>query len=139
MGVRFRPKTIRIEGLFVCDSARVTREDVRQFLWAGLRELRVHARAKGLEKQEEDQLLSIMFDLFHDESESIWAALKSQPTAISPTTVNRFVTSSEQVPSEASPEPFFSDEDKPAPLAMDLSKPLTLLDPDAEFLASFEP
>src|SRR5947209_835002 len=61
-----RPKVIRMKGLFVCDPARVTREDVQQFLWTGLRELRLHARAEGWEKQEVDQLLSRTFDLFHD-------------------------------------------------------------------------
>lgn len=135
-----RPKVICMEGLYVFDPTQVTRQDIRQFLWAGLRELRVQTRAKGWEEEEERQLLSRMFDVFHDESESIWAALKAVTS--SPTVGERGRDATARLlppPEPAAPESFVVEEDLPALVSMDFSAPLTLLDPDAELLAAFEP
>jgi hypothetical protein len=130
-----RPKVICMEGLYVFDPTQVTRQDIRQFLWAGLRELRVQTRAKGWKEEEERQLLSRMFDVFHDESESIWAALK----AVSSSPAMGWKGRVAATPDVDTPESFVADEDLSVPLRMDFSKPLTLLDPDAELLAAFEP
>lgn len=128
-----RYEVFRLHGRYVFDPARVTSEDIRRFLWAGLRELRAQARARGLAEEDVQQLLMSAFNVFHDASESMWTALKT-------------VVSSGQAGLKKLEEAPLHDgrfiaceEDIPIPVKMDLAEPLTLLDPDAEVLAAFEP
>lgn len=77
-----RPATVRredisLKGMCVFDLTKATSEDVRRFMWAGLRELRVLAKAKGWEEEEVQRLLVSAYDVFHDASASIWAAMKT--------------------------------------------------------------
>ena len=134
--MRLRPlrqEIFRLRGWCVFDPTRATSEDIRQFLWAGLRVLRAQAKARGLAEEEVRRLLMSAFDVFHDASESIWTALKT-------------VVSSEggvhkHQDEVAPPNAAFvaSEEDRPVLFKIGQHKPLTLLDPDAELLASFEP
>lgn len=71
------PSNICIHGLYIFDPRRSTSADFQQFLWAGLRLLRVEAKARGVSEEQVRQLLVSAFDLFHDTGESVWAALQS--------------------------------------------------------------
>jgi hypothetical protein len=65
-----------LHGLCAIDPNRASREDVRKFLWEGLRVLRVEARARGLSEAQVRKLLENAFDSMHDFEASLWATLK---------------------------------------------------------------
>jgi hypothetical protein len=77
-------------------------------------------------------MLMKAFDVFHDAAESMWSTLKALisqrgagSAALAPTPpVDAFIA---------------CEEDRPIPVKVRLRKPLTLLDPDADILASFKP
>jgi len=170
---------IYLHGHWLVDASRVTPADARQFMWAGLRTLRVEAKAIGLTEEQVDCLLVSAFDAFHDAAESIWTALKAvqsiphhsglswedfRPTTLpfrpwtedlmpaggcvytsfcaGPSTEERQgATPSNECAVTSMPSDLFTawEEDRPVPVKLQFKKPLTLIDPDAEILASFEP
>lgn len=66
----------RLHGHCAIDPDRASRDDVRKFLWEGLRVLRVEARARGLSEAQVRKLLENAFDSMHDFEASLWATLK---------------------------------------------------------------
>jgi hypothetical protein len=128
-----RKEVFCLHGLYVFDPAQATSDDFRQFMWAGLRVLRAEAKVRGLSEDQIRQLLVSAFDAFHDSAEGMWTALKTvvskeEPQGAAYGKVSALV------------EPFVAcEEDRPVPVNMHFTKPLTLLDPDADLLSSFEP
>ena len=154
----FRCKdVIYLRGRWLVDPTRATSEDVRQFMWAGLRVLRAEAKSRGVTEEQVDRLLARAFDTFHDIAESIWTTLKTlhqdedlvsssgcayiQAHAGASTQWHQRATSTDEDEKALAPPKLFiaCEEDRPVPVKMQFNKPLTLLDPDAEILASFEP
>lgn len=128
-----REEVFRLHGLYVFDPASVTSADFRQFMWAGLRFLRAQAKARGLPEEEVRRLLESAFHVFHDAADGMWTALKAVSSKDEPQPAGKRTNPpSEQV--------FVAcEEDRLVPITVDLGKPLTLLDPDADLLSSFEP
>lgn len=128
-----RMVVFRLHGRYVFDPARVTSEDVRQFMWSGLRFLRSQAKARGLSEEQVQDMLMSAFNAFHDTAESVWTTLKTVVSKKIPVSLSNV-----EVPLPV--DPFVAcEEDRPVLVKMCFKKPLTPLDPDAEMLASFEP
>jgi hypothetical protein len=127
-----RKEVFRLHGRCVFDPAQVTSQDLRQFLWAGLRLLRTEARARGLSDEQVQQLLVSAFEVFHDTAESMWTTLKAVVSKEESTD-----RSGTEVPAPA--DPFIAcAEDRLVPVEMHYRERLTLLDPDTELLSSSE-
>src|SRR5260370_18660331 len=72
-----RCEVFRLQGKCVFDPAHLTSENVREFMWAGLRLLKAQAKARGLAEDEVQKLLMDAFFVFHDAAESVWTALRT--------------------------------------------------------------
>jgi hypothetical protein len=139
-----RMELICLHGWYVFDPIRASSEDFRQFMWSGLRVLREEAKAKGLSDEQVRKLLYNAFEVFHDAADGMWTALKrvvskGEPKS-SPCEEAPAASGVDKNPVEMPNTPFIAcEEDRPVPVKTRFSKPLTLLDPDAEILSSFEP
>jgi hypothetical protein len=67
---------ICLHGMYFFDPATCTSEEVRQFLWAGIRVLDKEVKAHGLSEKEVRRILTGTFDVFHDTANVLWASLQ---------------------------------------------------------------
>jgi hypothetical protein len=112
-----------LEGTYVYNPQRASRADFQQFLWDGLRFLRVEAQALGLGDDEVHRLLNIAFDMVHDRADGLWLALSNVAARGDVSSSQRRLA------------PYYAcEEDRLEPIEMDYEEPLELLDPDAALL-----
>jgi hypothetical protein len=71
------PCWIRLQGHWLVDAQTATQEDVRHFMWEGLRAFRREAKAWGLSESRVNEMIQAAFGPFHDAAADIYGTLRA--------------------------------------------------------------